>query len=105
MRRPIYLDGPLKDKDHPIPEGLRNVEAKNPNLEHWAATRSVVTYQFKKFGLAFGGTTFYVWLGWCGHYDEPSAETIANALFKPEIIERGESDILNTRSIFYEGPE
>jgi hypothetical protein len=93
MRRAIYLDGPLKGLDHPVPDCMRYVEVVDPSidasLQSATFTNNLVTYQFKKFGFTSGGQIFWVWIGWCGHYDEPSAETIVNGLLNPDAIMRG----------------
>jgi hypothetical protein len=76
---PVYLNGPLKDQEHPIERGAGGLETIDPN------TNKTHIYQFKKFGWASGNTALYIWIAWCGP-DEPTAMAIAKALIKPELV-------------------
>ena len=96
MRRPIFLDGPLRGQDRPVPEGAicyETVDLSGPlSINEGWSKLLVVTYRFQKFGFASGEDTFWVWLGWCGPYDAPPARLIVNALLNSDAIERGHLD-------------
>jgi hypothetical protein len=78
---PVYLDGPLQGREHPINRGASGFETIDPN------TNKTHIYRFQKFGWPSGGTAIFIWLAWCSPY-EPTAMAIAKALMKPELIEK-----------------
>jgi hypothetical protein len=88
--RPVYVDGPLEGQEFDTDSAFVNA-VKYPNDSGFPlADPAMVTYQVREFGFHVGGKAVLVWIGWCSP-DEPDAETVARALFKPEVFERAEA--------------
>lgn len=87
--RPVYIDGPLAGREFAVPEPLPVVYAFAPDDISAVETEDVRAYRLREFTFHMGGSAVRVWIGWCSPGD-PSAEAVAEALFKPEVFERTE---------------
>ena len=90
--RPVYVDGPLEgqefDTDTSFVQAIDTVAYEDSRGSSFP-DGSTVTYQFRKFGFHMGGKAVVVWVGWCSPGD-PDGETVAKALFKPDVMSRAE---------------
>jgi hypothetical protein len=93
-RHPVYLNGPWKGQDIPANSPFVRAhvyrEERYLGLDGFFEDPETVTYCMKQFGFHAGGKGFMLWVAWCEPMDEPDGWTIARALLKPEVLERGE---------------
>jgi hypothetical protein len=81
---PVYVDGPLKGQDFPVPAASRHVQAVDPEdyrpaLAGGDGLLHPVTYALQRFGFHSGGSTVMLWLG-CSEPGEPDVAVLADLL-------------------------